>query len=52
MLSEDPSNSVSVRGFFLEQLQKVSGIIGAQATQQIISTCDPTVWSQIQSGQL
>jgi hypothetical protein len=52
MLSEDPSNSVSVRGFFLEQLQKVSSIIGAPATQQIISTCDQTVWAQIQQGNL
>lgn len=52
MLSEDPSNQVSVRTYFLEQLQQLSGKIGQQAVQQLISTCDPIVWQQIQQGNL
>ena len=52
MLSEDPSNQVGVRPFFLEQLTKLSAKIGAQAMQQLMATADPLVWKQIQEGNL
>jgi len=50
MLYEDPSNNVSVRQSFLDQLNQLNQRIGQAALQQIISTCDPLVWQQIQQG--